>query len=342
MIGLTKQFPGGPVVLDGADLDVAPGSIVALLGPSGSGKTTLLRCIAGLETPEKGVVRCGDDVLTDGPDVVPPEKRGVGMVFQDWALFPHLDVGANVGFGLPRGERSGSRVTEVLEMVGLSGLERRAPGTLSGGQQQRVALARALAPRPRVLLLDEPFSNLDTALRARIRTEVHRLLTEVGITTVFVTHDQTEAFVLGDSVALVNEGRIVQHDTPAAVYGRPADRWVATFVGDANLVPGTADGEVATTPFGAVPLLSPITGAVDVLIRPEHLELADGTAGRAGGAAGTVELVEFYGHDAMVMVRVDGDGDGPAVSMRTRRSDHRRGDRVVLAAAGVPTVAWSR
>ena len=186
--GLDKSFDGPPV-LAGVDLEVEPGESLALLGPSGCGKTTLLRLIAGLERPNAGTVTVGDTEMA-GPDAwVPPEKRKVGMVFQDWALFPHLTVGRNVGYGLPRGERDGPRVAEALEMVGLGDLADRMPETLSGGQKQRVALARAIAPRPTVLLLDEPFSNLDSALRIGVRTEVHRLLVDLAITSVFVTHD---------------------------------------------------------------------------------------------------------------------------------------------------------
>ena len=207
--GVHKSF-GTTAVLRDVDLDVPSGSVVALLGPSGCGKTTLLRIIAGLEAPDAGEVRVGGRLLTGPATSVPPEHRRVGMVFQDWGLFPHLTVAQNVGYGLPRGERRGARVDEALELVGLVGLGHRSPTTLSGGQQQRVALARALAPRPSVLLLDEPFSNLDAALRVQVRGEVHRLLRELGVTTVFVTHDQEEAFVLGDEVAVMSEGRVVQ------------------------------------------------------------------------------------------------------------------------------------
>jgi len=239
--GVSKRF-GALEVLRDVDLRVEPGRIVALLGSSGCGKTTLLRTVAGLERLDAGEVRVGDRVLSaSARDIhLPPEKRQVGMVFQDWALFPHLTVAQNVGYGLPRSERRGSRVDAALHMVGLDGLGDRQPATLSGGQQQRVALARALAPQPGVLLLDEPFSNLDSTLRVQVRTEVHQLLAELGVTTVFVTHDQEEAFVLGHEVAVMQAGRIAQQARPADLYARPANRWVATFVGDANLVAGDA------------------------------------------------------------------------------------------------------
>ena len=206
-------------------LQVEPGESVALLGPSGCGKTTLLRLIAGLERPLAGTIQLGDRFVSGPPGRggtwVAPEARRVGMVFQDWALFPHLTVGRNVGYGLERSTRTPGRIAEALDLVGLSGFAERMPSTLSGGQQQRVALARALAPRPGVLLLDEPFSNLDSSLREDVRSEVRRLLIELGITAVFVTHDQDEAFVVGDRVGVLREGRLAQVDTPDGLYRRP-------------------------------------------------------------------------------------------------------------------------
>jgi iron(III) transport system ATP-binding protein len=304
--GVTKTFDGRSLVLAGVDVAVEAGGALALLGPSGCGKTTLLRIIAGLERPDDGTVTVGDRLLTSSDTFVAPERRRVGMVFQDWALFPHLSVARNVGFGLPRAERKVSpRIDEALELVGLAGMGDRMPSTLSGGQQQRVALARAIAPRPSVLLLDEPFSNLDASLRAHVRTEIHQLLVGLGITTVFVTHDQDEAFVLGDRVAVLAEGRVVQVGPPAELYQRPATRWLAGFVGDANLLSGTAQGDAATTVLGTLPLVSTASGDVDVLVRPEHLELVPGTSagGEPGGVSATVELVEFVGHDTTYLVR---------------------------------------
>jgi iron(III) transport system ATP-binding protein len=336
--GLTKSFDGVPV-LDGVDLRVAPGSLVALLGPSGCGKTTLLRMLAGLDHPDAGTVAVGDQVLA-GPGIfVPPERRPIALVFQDWALFPHMSVADNVGYGLARGAGRGARVEAALAMVGLEGLGNRMPGTLSGGQQQRVALARAVATEPAILLLDEPFSNLDTTLRVQVRTEVHELLVKLGITTVVVTHDQDEAFVLGDQVAVMHGGRIVQQDTPAGVYANPASPWVAGFVGDANLLPATvrsADAHpVADTPLGQVALRSVpadgSTGAVEVLVRPEECRLA-------AGDAGTVELVEFYGHDTVYVVRLDA-----GVRLRVREGaapTAQRGDRVGVEYVGGPTLAY--
>jgi iron(III) transport system ATP-binding protein len=326
-----KTF-GGPTVLRDVSLRVAPGTVLALLGPSGCGKTTLLRTIAGLEAPDAGEVRVGGRVLSSPGAVVAPERRRIGMVFQDWALFPHLSVTANVAYGLPRSDRGGRspRVAEALEMVGLSGLGDRSPGTLSGGQQQRVALARALAPRPSVLLLDEPFSNLDSTLRAAVRTDVHCLLDELEVTTVFVTHDQEEAFVLGDEVAVMADGEVVQQATPAALYDAPASPWVAAFVGEANLVPGEARGRSVATPVGDVPLRAPATGAVEVLVRPELLDVGPGDGG-------VVEAVEYYGHDTVYVLALAG------MTLRARATGPprlRRGDEVSVAYRGDPAPAW--
>ncbi|CAN5805590.1 ABC transporter ATP-binding protein [soil metagenome] len=335
--GLSKAFGPTPVLRE-ISLLVEPGTVLALLGPSGCGKTTLLRTIAGLESPDAGEVLVADRVLACSVPGKPrldiaPEHRRVGMVFQDWALFPHRSVAGNVGYGLPRGERRSDRVEEALEMVGLGGLGDRSPATLSGGQQQRVALARALAPRPAVLLLDEPFSNLDAALRVDIRTEVHRLLAELGITTVFVTHDQEEAFVLGDEVAVMRDGIIEQRATPSALYATPASPWVAGFVGDANLVPGLARGDVAQTAVGPVVLAVAADGPVQVLVRPETLTLTS-------GEGAMVELVEFYGHDSVYELTLD---TGLRVRARVPASPTlTRGQRVAVRYAGAPTTAWPR
>ncbi len=322
--GVDKAF-GDTSVLRSIDLVVEPGSSLALLGPSGCGKTTLLRLIAGLDRPDAGSVSVGSTVMVDTSTWVPPEKRNVGMVFQDWALFPHLTVGRNVGYGLPRAERNGPRVTESLEMVGLADLADRMPDTLSGGQQQRVALARAIAPRPTVLLLDEPFSNLDSALRVGVRTEVHRLLVDLGITSVFVTHDQEEAFVVGDRVAVMQDGRIQQMGSPQDIYMTPSSPWIASFVGDVNMLPGSAAGTNANTVIGNVPLSAATDGTVQLLIRPEDLELTpDGT--------NTVTLTEYYGHDMMVTVDV---GDATEVQVRApARASWTRGDKVGVSYVG--------
>jgi iron(III) transport system ATP-binding protein len=329
--GVEKRFGSTPV-LRGVDLYVPEGAVVALLGPSGCGKTTLLRTIAGLESADAGsVVIGGRPVVGPGLDVA-PERRRVGMVFQDWALFPHLDVAGNVGYGLSRRERSAARIEAALELVGLGGMGRRQPGTLSGGQQQRVALARAIAPQPSVLLLDEPFSNLDTTLRVQVRTELHHLLVELGITAVFVTHDQEEAFVLGDQVAVMVGGEIVQQAPPADLYAEPASPWVAQFIGDANLLPGVAAGASALTPVGEIPLRVAGHDRTTVLIRPEDLRLTTGGDAR-------VELTEFYGHDTVYLVRTAG---GSRVRVRAGASpEHQRGDQVTVRYEGRPAVSYA-
>ncbi len=330
MRDVTKSFDATPVLRD-VSLTVAPGSICALLGPSGCGKTTLLRTIAGLETADAGTVSVAGRVVDDGRQRVPPEQRGVGMVFQDWALFPHMSVRRNVGYGLPRSERDGPRVDEVLAMVGLEGFGDRSPTTLSGGQQQRVALARAVAPRPKVLLLDEPFGSLDSALRVQVRAEVHRLLVEVGITTIFVTHDQEEAFVLGDQVAVMRDGRILQIGRPNELYERPVDPWVAGFVGMANLLTGTRRGEMVHTVLGeAAAIGDTVDGEVQALVRPESLRLD-------GDVPATVQLVEYHGHDVLVHLVLD---SGEALIARQPGADVRRGDRVLVGHRGSPVPTY--
>jgi iron(III) transport system ATP-binding protein len=329
--GLDKSFDGTEVLRD-VDLAVAPGEIVALLGPSGCGKTTLLRSIAGLELIDAGAVTVGENVVSTPERSLAPEKRRIGMVFQDWALFPHMSVAKNVGYGLKRAERAEGRVDDALEMVGLGGMGDRDPSTLSGGQQQRVALARALAPRPSVILLDEPFSNLDTTMRVEVRLEVRRILIQLGITTIFVTHDQEEAFVLGDRVAVMNEGRIVQVDMPAELYARPVSAWVADFVGDANLYLSEGADGMASTMVGEIPLAGETPdGPLQVLVRPEQLELIDGDDG-------VVDLVEFYGHDAMYDVMLH---DGQLVRVRTSQApNYKRGDSVCVRYTGQAAISF--
>jgi iron(III) transport system ATP-binding protein len=336
---LSKSFDG-VAVLDGVDLRVEPGTLVSLLGPSGCGKTTLLRLLAGLEQPDGGTVSVDGRVLAGPGTFVPPERRRISLVFQDWALFPHMSVADNVGYGLGRTADRNGRIEQALTMVGLGGLGGRMPGTLSGGQQQRVALARAVAPEPSILLLDEPFSNLDTSLRAQVRSEVHELLVDLGITTVVVTHDQDEAFVLGDQVAVMQAGRIVQQDTPAGLYANPASPWVASFVGDANLIDGTVNTGTettsATTAIGAVPLrgvpVGGVGGAAQVLVRPEECHLTMGGDAR-------VELVEYYGHDTVYVVGLAG---GSRMRVRETSAPRAgRGDAVSVVFTGGPTLAYA-
>lgn len=320
--GLGHSY-GSTAVLDGIDVEIADSESLALLGPSGCGKTTLLRLIAGLERPDRGTISLGSRQVTGPHTFITPERRNVGMVFQEWALFPHLTVAGNVGYGLARGERKDGRVEQALGLVGLRGLADRLPGTLSGGQQQRVALARALAPKPSVLLLDEPFSNLDSALRVELRTDVHRILKRLQITSIFVTHDQEEAFVLGDRIAVMRHGRLVQVDCAHALYTKPVDREVAEFVGSGAVLRASAHSGIAESAFGPLPV-SIDEGTIDVLVRPEQLRIVSGDDGE-------VDLVEYYGHDAMVFVRVG----GSLVRVRTAPSVQvRRGDKVSLRFQG--------
>jgi iron(III) transport system ATP-binding protein len=327
---ISKSF-GATEVLRGVDLDVPAGSLVALLGPSGCGKTTLLRTVAGLERPHEGRIEIGDRTVVSNEVFVAPEKRRVGMVFQDWALFPHLSVAGNVGFGLARGDRAGSHVMEVLEMVDLAGYADRMPATLSGGQQQRVALARALANKPSVILLDEPFSNLDATLRTQIRLDVQRVLKALGVSALFVTHDQEEAFSIGESVAVMFDGVVDQQARPSEIYEAPATKRVAGFIGDGNLLRGVASGNEADTVLGRVPLSRSITGEVDVLMRAEELLVRDGNQA-------TINEVVFYGHDAVYVVDTDS-----GMQLRSRvlaTPQFRAGDRVDLSYSGRPTVGF--
>ncbi|MGL6280387.1 MAG: ABC transporter ATP-binding protein [Gaiella sp.] len=295
-----KRF-GATIAVDRSSLRVERGEVLALLGPSGCGKTTLLRLIAGFERPDDGVVEIDGVAVAGAGRWLPPEQRGIGMVFQDYALFPHLDVAENVGFGVPRRRRP-ERVREVLALVGLEGLGARYPHELSGGQQQRVALARALAPSPEIVLLDEPWSNVDPHLRGPLRDEVVAILRSLGVTVVLVTHDREEAFSLADKIALMRAGLVLQAATAEELYYTPTCRWAAEFVGACNVLHGiAADGRVETA-LGAFPVpgADPLA-PVEVLVRPELLELRPDPDGLA-------EVVgrEFRGHDVFYRVRLDG------------------------------------
>jgi len=299
--GLAKGF-GTHRALADVDLAVERGRLVAILGSSGSGKTTLLRLICGFERADAGTIAI-DGAPVSGPGLhVPPERRRVGYVAQEGALFPHLSVGANVAFGLPRVGRARAqrRVGELLELVGLApAFETRAPHTLSGGEQQRVALARALAPAPALVLLDEPFSALDAALRAETRDAVARALAGAGATALLVTHDRAEALSIGDEVAVLRDGRLVQVADPITLYCRPRDASLASFVGEAVLVRGTVRNGIASCALGALPLVSGASdGPVDVLIRPEQLEIVE--PGTAGAYPARVERIAYFGHAASV------------------------------------------
>ena len=302
--GVSKRF-GAVAALAGADLCVERGEVVAVLGPSGCGKTTLLRIVAGFEHPDAGEVTIGGELVASRTRSTPAERRRVGMVFQDYALFPHLSVAENVGFGVPRRDRR-RRTTETLALVGLSGFERRYPHELSGGQQQRVALARALTPEPSLVLLDEPWSNIDPLLRQAMRDELVAILRGAGVTAILVTHDREEAFSVADRIALMRAGRVVQAGTPEEVYLAPSDRWAAEFAGAGNFVPGRVEGELVETLLGRFPLAS-ANGArsVEALIRPELLELEPDPS-----AAAEVIGREFRGHDVFYRVRLE---DGTTV-----------------------------
>ena len=295
----------GPITLD-----IARGEILALLGPSGSGKTTMLRLLAGFETADGGRIAVANEDVT----AVPPARRRFGMVFQHYALFPHLDVGENVAFGLPKVPDRDARVTAALGLVDLAGYERRKVHELSGGQQQRVALARALAPEPRVLLLDEPLSNLDPALRERTRRELRQVIKRVGITTVFVTHEQEEAFDLGDRIAVINKGHLEQTGTPEELYETPANLFVATFVGRANVFRGRAARALGATGDGVV------------VVRPERLRFA------SAGLPGVVRERRYTGAAAFFLVEGD---DEDRFEVLAEPGAARVGERVFVEATRV-------
>jgi iron(III) transport system ATP-binding protein len=318
---VSKSFGSVRAVQD-VTLELGRGEFVALLGPSGCGKTTLLRLIAGFEAPDAGSVRIGDAVVAGGT-WVPPERRHVGMVFQDYALFPHLTVARNVGYGLPRRGRA-ARAAEALALVGLADHGDRYPHQLSGGQQQRVALARALAPEPAVVLLDEPWSNIDPVLRSSMRDELAAILRATGVTVLLVTHEQEEAFSLADRVALMRDGAIVQTGAPEEIYYGPATRWAAEFVGAANVLPGRLEDGLVETLVGRFPAPNgDEPGDVEVLVRPELLALALDPAGE-----GEVVCREFRGHDVFYRVRL---ADGTTVcSQRPSNESIPLGARVAL------------
>ena len=315
--GLSRRFHGQQVVND-LSLSIAPGQVTCLLGPSGCGKSTTLRMIAGVETPDSG------EILIDGVQVfargrnLPPEARGVGLMFQDFALFPHLTVAENVAFGLS-GDRSAkaARVTELLERVNLHGYGEKHPHQLSGGEQQRVALARALAPRPQVMLMDEPFSGLDNRLRDGIRDTTLDILKSEGAAVLLVTHEPDEALRMADEIALMRGGQIVQRGSPYNVYNSPVDRAAAAFFSDINVIRGISRGALTPTPFGD--FLTPghsDGGAVEIVIRPQHLKIDFDRAGRGPNptpmdgtpARGTVTRARFLGRESLVEFRMEFDG----------------------------------
>lgn len=295
---LCKRYGSVPAAC-GVHLRARAGRFLALLGPSGCGKTTVLRMLAGFETPDAGEIDVGGQRVSSPDHWVPPEARRIGMVFQEYALFPHLSVAENTAFGLPRHPERAPRIHEVLTLVGLEGLKDRMPHELSGGQQQRVALARALAPHPTVLLLDEPFSNLDAALRDRVRQDVRHILRKAGVTAIFVTHDQEEALSLADEIAVMIDGTIMQTDRPERLYRRPNSHQVATFLGDANFLPGTAHGDTVECELGSFPILEPQEGEVEIMFRPEDLLLEADDQG-----PGEIVQRTYFGHDQLLAIRM--------------------------------------
>ncbi len=307
VVGVSKSF-GAHEVLHDVTFTAPAGSVTALLGPSGQGKTTLLRIAAGFERPDAGELRIDGEVMSGPGSFVPPERRGIGYVPQEAALFPHLDVARNIAFGLPRGSRA--RVDEMLELVGLVEFRHHRPAQLSGGQRQRVALARALAPEPRLVLLDEPFSALDAGLRAEVRDDAVAILRATGTTVLLVTHDQDEALEIADHVVVLLRGTIAQAGTPQSIYDAPAGLEVARFIGQANLLAAEADGAMVRSVLGEAPALGR-RGDVTVLVRPEHVEVervgsdAVSEPDRAQGALGTVERRSYYGHDGSLTVLLD-------------------------------------
>ncbi len=319
---VTKHYDSQCAV-DDISLTAQEGQLITLLGPSGCGKTTTLRLIAGFERPTSGAIYIKGQTVADEKTFVPAEKRRIGMVFQDYALFPHLNVRDNVAFGLmdaPKERRK--RAEAMLETVGLAAFAERMPYHLSGGQQQRVALARALAPQPSILLLDEPFSNLDTALRQQVRAEVRQLLRQTGTTAIFVTHDQEESLSLSDKVAVMFDGKLHQVGTPEQLYNTPADLKVASFIGEANFVNAHATGSVALSPLGAVKLLQPMQGNVKLLVRPERIHIDS----QGDGVRGIVEWREYYGRDQRIGLTLT-DGTKIVASTDTQ-AVYNKGDQV--------------
>jgi putative spermidine/putrescine transport system ATP-binding protein len=323
-----KTFPDGTHALEPVNLEIARGETVVFLGPSGCGKTTMLRIIAGLEQPDAGgrVLFNGDDV-TD----VPIERRKVGMVFQSYALFPNMTVAENIGYGLKvcgvsKGERR-TRVAELVALTGIEGLEHRRIDQLSGGQRQRVALARAVAARPRVLLLDEPLTALDAALRERLRGELDRLLRQLGITTVYVTHDQAEAMALGDRIVVMRKGAIAQVGTPRDIYFEPASRFVAEFIGAANILEAEYHGGALKLPGGHLTLANgAANGAVVAMIRPESIRVIEPAA---ASLSGVVDSVNFTGDRQKLTV--SGAADKPIQIDIPNSLDLKPGQRVGLS-----------
>ncbi|HEY9214252.1 MAG TPA: ABC transporter ATP-binding protein [Ancylobacter sp.] len=333
---VTKTY-GTVTALDSIDLSVRQGSRTAIVGPSGSGKTSILRIIAGFEAPNAGSVTLDGTTLADGTTSVPAYKRGIGIVAQDGALFPHLDVAGNIGFGLALCDpQRNERIVQLIDMVGLSAsMLKRKPDQLSGGQQQRVALARALALRPRLMLLDEPFSALDTALRLSTRKAVAELLRQEQVTTILVTHDQEEALSFADQVAVMHGGRLLQVGSPHELYWHPRTAMIAEFLGDALLLPGRVAEGWAQCALGKMPVgNAAFQGTAQILLRPQQVSLQPRPAKPNGGVLGEVIDIDFAGSSSTLAIRLM-EGDAPVVMLRTSLTEpFTRGDVIELVVTG--------
>lgn len=326
--GLCASFDGIEVISD-LTLDVREGELLAILGPSGCGKTTSLRLIAGFELATAGSLEIGGESVIGPKNFRPPEKRGVGMVFQDYALFPHMTVLENIEYGLQGVEGRHRMTAQALTMTNLTNFRNRRVHELSGGEQQRVALARAIAPQPKLLLLDEPFSNLDPSLRSRVREELHDIVRQTGITTILVTHDQEEALSIADRVAFMTSGNIVQIGSPEEIYLQPASIDVAAFIGETNVLYGIVSNSSVDTPLGTFAATD--NGSIAaVLVRPEHLVLSK------TGIPATVTHREYYGHDQILRVQLD---DTTLVRIRIdSRTHHLPGDKVLISLSEPPLI----
>ncbi len=341
--GVGKQY-GSETVISDLSVSVCDGEILTLLGPSGCGKTTTLRLIAGLEKPNTGEIQLRDDSVAGNGQFVPPEERGVGVVFQEFALFPHLTARENVAFGLQEwsDDDRTARVDNLLELVGLTAHAEHYPEELSGGQQQRIALARSLAPEPEMLLLDEPFSNLDVDLRVEMREEVRRIIKEAGVTAVSVTHDQEEALSISDRVAVMNDGQIEQIDTPEQVFQQPESRFVAGFLGHASFLSGAVQGDHVDTALGRV-LRENVNGLaqqydgsdIDLLIRPDDVTAI---SAEEGAADGTVTYRRYLGPTVLYRVELD---SGERIECMHNHSDRIELDeRVQVRVTADHALAW--
>ena len=329
---VTRTF-GDVIAVDNLSLTLNAGEILVFLGQSGCGKTTTLRLIAGLEKPDHGEIRINNEQVAGGNRWIPPEHRHIGMVFQDYALFPHITIAENIAFGLKgkRKEKS-RRIKDMLELVDLEGYGQRMPHELSGGQQQRVALARALAPAPDILLLDEPFSNLDTALRSQVRAEIRQILRKTQTTAIFVTHDQEEALSISDKVAVMVAGQAVQIAAPQTIYNTPVNRELAHFIGEASFIPAEARGKEAACVLGTVQLQTEIRGRVDLLIRPEMIQLTD------DGIPARIIWQEYYGHSQRIGLQLE---DGTRLTARASSTVPRLRGYTVKITIDRPVHAFS-